>query len=81
MKKMLLLLALALPSVGCGASAREIAFLDGVKQYTVASGMVDEYEKYVDADPVLKPDTKTIRKNTVKGLRALIAEEEKAVKK
>jgi hypothetical protein len=81
MKKIFFVMAMALAASGCGGSAREAAFLDGVKQYTVASGMLDEYEKYVDADPALKPDTKTIRKNTAKGLRTLIVEEEKALKK
>ncbi len=64
----------------CGTLAREKAFHDGVKQYAVASGLLDEYEKYVDADAKLKPETKTIRKDTAKGFRALIAQEEKALK-
>jgi hypothetical protein len=72
---------LALCAVGCcGNTSREAAFHDGVKQYAVESGLLDEYDKYVDADPAIKDSTKVIRKNTSKGLRALIAEEQKALK-
>lgn len=77
-----LALTLAASSIGCcGVSTREQAFHDGVKQYVLASGLVDEYDKYIDSDPKLKDDTKKLRKDTTKGLRALIAEEEKALKK
>lgn len=73
---------LTLCAVGCcGVSSREAAFHDGVKQYTVSSGMLDEYDRYVDADPKLKDDSKKIRKDTSKGLRALIVEEGKAIEK
>ncbi len=73
---------LALLSSGCcGVLSREAAFLDGVKQYTVKSGMLEEYEAYIDADPNLKETTKKIRKDTPIGLRALIAQEEEALKK
>jgi hypothetical protein len=65
----------------CGSTSREAAYHDGVKQYALESGMLDEYEKYVDADPKLKDATKKIRKDTSKGLRALIAEEGKALDK
>ncbi len=74
--------ALALLSSGCcGVLSREAAFLDGVKQYTTESGMLKEYEAYIDADPNLKASTKEIRKDTPAGLRALIAQEEEALKK
>jgi len=77
-----LALTLAASSVGCcGVSSREQAFHDGVKQYVIASGLADEYDRYIDADPKLKDDTKRIRKDTTKGLRALIAEEGKAIEK
>lgn len=73
---------LALCAVGCcGNASREAAFHDGVEQYAVKSGMLDEYEKYVDADPKIKDETKKIRKDTSKGLRALIAQEGESLKK
>ena len=73
---------LALLSSGCcGVLSREAAFLDGVKQYSIESGLLKEYDAYIDADPNLKATTKTIRKQSSAGLRALIAEEEKALKK
>lgn len=80
--RMALAVTLAILTAGCcGVTSREKAFYDGVKDYTVDSGMLSEYEKYVDADPALKPETKKIRKDTSKGLRALIDEEGKALKK
>jgi hypothetical protein len=78
----LIVVILALCATGCcGAAPREVAFHDGVKQYVLTSGLADEYDKYIDADPKLKDDTKKIRKDTSKGLRALIAEEGKALEK
>lgn len=78
----LIIAVLALCAVGCcGSASREAAYHDGVKQYTTSSGMLDEYEKYIDADPKLKDDTKKIRKDTSKGLRALIAQEEQSLNK
>ncbi len=75
-------IALALLSSGCcEILSREAAFHDGVKQYAIESGMLDEYEAYIDADPNLKASTKKIRKGTPAGLRALIAQEEEALKK
>jgi hypothetical protein len=81
MKTVFLVFLLA-SSIGCcGTLSRETAYHDGVKQYTVESGMLTEYEAYIEADAKLKPETKVIRKNTSKGLRALLAQEEKALKK
>jgi len=81
MRTFLTAVVLALATGCCATGARESAYHDGVKQYAVESGLLDEYEKYIDADPVLKPQTKVIRKGTVKGFRALITEEEKSLKK
>jgi len=73
---------LALFMVGCcGSLSREAAYHDGVKQYTIESGMASEYEAYIEADPKLKPETKKIRKDTAAGLRKLIATEEAALQK
>lgn len=81
MRNVLMALAIALVGTGCcGSASREAAFHDGVKQYAIESGMLDEYEKYVDADPKLKDDSKKIRKATSAGLRALVAQEGKALK-
>lgn len=73
---------LALCAAGCGGNlSRESAYHDGVKQYTISSGMLDEYEKYVDADPKLKDQTKKIRKDTSKDFRKLIDQEDQSLKK
>lgn len=81
MKTVFLVFLLA-SSIGCcGTLSRETAYHDGVKQYAVSSGLLDEYEKYIDADPKLKDETKKIRKDTSKGFKALILQEEKALKK
>ena len=68
---------------GCPAAnlQRENAYHDGVKQYALESGLLEEYDKYIDADPSLKPNTKKIRKQTSAGFRALIATQEEALKK
>lgn len=80
--KTMFLVILTLSSVGCcGTLSRETAFHDGVKQYAISSGLLAEYEKYVDADPKLKDETKKIRKDTSKGFKALIDQEEKALGK
>lgn len=82
MRKLLAACVLALMCSGCLKTLqREVAYHDGVKQYTIKSGMLDEYEAYLEADPSLGETTKKIRKATPAGLRALIAEEEKALKK
>ena len=65
--------------MGC-TSAREAAFLDGADQLVNKSGMAAEYEKYIDADTKLQPETKKIRKDTAEKLKALIEEERKALK-
>lgn len=68
---------------GCPAVnlKRENAYHDGVKQYALESGLLKEYDKYIDADPNIKANTKKIRKQTSAGFRALIATEEEALKK
>lgn len=78
----LIVAILALCVTGCcGNLSREAAYHDGVKQYTLESGMTSEYEAYIEADPKLKPETKKIRKDTAAGLRKLIAQEEASLKK
>ena len=73
---------LALFMVGCcGSLSREAAYHDGVKQYTIESGMTAEYEAYITADPKLKEETKKIRLGTAAGLKKLIATEEAALQK
>ena len=70
----LILVAVCLVS-GCG-SVNE-AFLKGVDAYANDSGLLNEYDRYVDADPALAPETKKIRKDTAAGLRKLVAEAKK----
>lgn len=81
--KILAAFMIALAASGCrgGDLTREKAFHDGVKAYTVDSGMLKEYQQYVEADPALKPETKKIRKDTATGLVRLIDEEGNALKK
>lgn len=82
MRKILIACSLALMCVGCcGVTSREVAYHDGVKQYALESGLLAEYDKYIDADPAIKASTKKIRKQTSAGFRALIATEEEALKK
>jgi hypothetical protein len=79
MRKLLAALACAAAlSASACSSARERAFADGVEAY--AATILPEYERYVDADPALKPETKRIRKETAAGLRRLVAEEKRALK-
>ncbi len=73
---------LALTCSGCLKTLqREVAFHDGIKQEVLKSGLLDEYEAYLEADPVLGKTTKKIRKGTATAIRALIAEQEKAFEK
>ena len=64
----------------CSNLSREGAYHDGVKQLIIESGLLDEYEGYLEADASIKEGTKKIRKGTATELRALIAEEDKALK-
>lgn len=82
MRKLLSIFILALACAGCcGTLSREVAFHDGVKQYAIKSGLLDEYEAYIKADPNLKDTTKKIRTGTAQKFRALIATEEEVLKK
>jgi hypothetical protein len=95
MTRLLAAALLSLSVVGCcGTLSRETAYHEGVKDYTLGSGLLDQHEKYLDADPKLnardgdddatkerKANSKRIRKTTVTEFRALIAEEEKALDK
>ncbi len=95
MRKILIGCVLALACGGCcGVASREVAYHDGVKQYALESGLLAEYDKYIDSDPrwivketddsdtkKRKERTKKIRKQTPAGFRALIATEEEALKK
>ncbi len=66
---------------GCRSNlSREGAYHDGVKQLVIESGLLDEYEGYLEADASIKEGTKKVRKGTATELRALIAEEDKALK-
>lgn len=74
-----LVCALAL-ALGACATAREKAFHDAVEQLTVKSGMLSQYQKYVDDDPKLKAESKKIRRETADRLRAVLDEERRALK-
>lgn len=77
----ILLLGILWGSISLGAccTAREKAFHDGVDQLVNKSGLLSEYEKYVESDPSIKAETKKIRKETATSLRNLIEEEKKAL--
>lgn len=82
MRHILMAAAIALCVTGCcGNASREAAFHDGVNEYANKSGMLNEYDAYIDADPKLSPDTKKIRKGTSQGLRDLIKTEGESLKK
>lgn len=80
-KKLMVLVVILVPALVLGGccSAREAAFADGVDQYANKSGLLAEYDRYVENDPNLSSDTKKIRKGTSEGLRMLIEEEKRAL--
>ena len=53
------------------------AFVAGVDAGVNSSGLLDEYDKYIDADPKLKDDSKKIRHQTAASLRKLIEDAKK----
>ncbi len=93
--RLLIAVVLSLSVVGCCKNlSREGAYHDGVKQYALESGLLEQHDAYIDADPrwvakdgddsetkARKERTKKIRKGTTAGFRKLIAEEEKALDK
>lgn len=60
---------------GCGSVDK--AFLKGVETYTVDSGLLNEYDAYVDKDQALDESSKSLRKGTSGGLRKLLLEARK----
>jgi hypothetical protein len=65
--------ALCAATTGCALfKSPDKAFVTGVNAYAVDSGLLDEYDKYVDADPNLKPESKKIRHDSATGLRKII---------
>ena len=66
---------------GCGSTTREAAFHDAMDQGLLKSGLLDEYDRYVDKDAsIIDPKTREIRKSTSAGLRKNLAEEKRALK-
>lgn len=63
-------------AMGCALFHKpDAAFVAGVDAGLNQSKLLDEYEKYVDADPNLKdPDSKKIRHKTAADLRKLISD-------
>lgn len=53
------------------------AFVAGVDAGVNSSGLLDEYDKYLDADSKLKDDSKKIRHQTAASLRKLIEDAKK----
>lgn len=53
------------------------AFVTGVDAGLNSSGLLDEYDKYIDADPKLKDDSKKIRHETATKLRKLVEDAKK----
>lgn len=52
-------------------------FVEGVDALANESGLLDEYDKYIDADDSIGDTTKEIRKGTSKKLRELIEDAKK----
>lgn len=69
MKTLLFVLTVLCLVAGCSPDQ---AFVKGVEGYTDV--ILPEYEKYVDNDSRLNANDKKIRKDSAKGLRALIKE-------
>jgi len=68
-------------AAGCGNKAREEAFHDAMDQGLLRSGLLDEYDKYLDKDAsIIDPKTRELRKGTSAGLRKNLAEEKRALK-
>lgn len=64
----------------CGNVSREGAFLDAMEQGLVASKLLEQYEKYLDDDKVIKDETRKIRKGTASKIKEVLAEEKRALK-
>ena len=79
MKRIGLLAILLTVLVLAGCGTLDQAFVDGVDKSAVKSGLLDEYEQYVENDPNLSDTTKVIRKNTAKELRDLIEKAKKSL--
>jgi hypothetical protein len=56
----------------CLFSKSSESFVAGVDAGLNGSGLLDEYDKYVEADPKINPETKKIRHDTATGLRKLV---------
>jgi hypothetical protein len=72
---LLFLFAVLLCSAATGCclfSKSDAAFIAGVDAGVNGSGLLDEYDAYIEADPKIKPETKKIRHDTAAGLRKLI---------
>ena len=64
----------AATTTGCSVHEQFVTAMDeGLNR----SGLLDEYDAYVDADPKLKPETKKIRKETSALLRKLVQDAKK----
>lgn len=74
-KRFLLVVAFAALAMASGCGSVNQAFVDGVEASAVKSGLLAEYDAYVDADPKIKdPETRRIRKQSSARLRGLIEE-------
>jgi hypothetical protein len=60
-------------AMGCALfSSPNASFVAGVDAGLNQSGLLDEYDKYIDADTKLTADSKAIRHQTSAGLRKLV---------
>lgn len=73
------LAAVALAGTACKAGPRERAFTEGVEALAVDSGLLKEYEGYVEKDPAIKEETKKLRKETSAKLKQLIDDQKRAI--
>jgi hypothetical protein len=79
---LLLVFCLALSSLtGCALFANpQAAFVTGVDAGLNGSGLLDEYDKYLDADPKLDAESKKLRHGTSAGLRKLVKDAQASAK-
>jgi hypothetical protein len=76
----LVVVGVMLPAAACVQSPDE-ALVTGLEAQILESGLLDEYEAYIKADPQLKEGTKKIRLGTAAGVRELLKDARAAIKK
>ena len=79
MKRIGLLAILLTVLVLAGCGTLDQTFVNAMDKGAVESGLLDEYEQYVENDPNLSDTTKVIRRNSAKELRTTIEKAKKSL--